>query len=415
MRPPIDLSPDRLKVIDVGSFIAGPFAATLLGDLGAEVIKIERPGVGDAVRHIGPGEAGMSYLWTVEGRNKRSVAIELGHPAGQDLVRSLVGWADVLIENFRPGTMASWGLGYEDLSAINPRLVFVSVSGFGQDGPYAGKAGIDRVGTAFGGLTFVTGYPDSAPVRPGYAVADYMTGAFAAIGALEAVRRRDARGVDGRGEWVDLGLYEPLIRFSEFSIPHYLRDGVVRERMGNLSASSSPSDAYRTADGQWVIVAAPSDSLFTRLAQTIGRPDMLDDPGFATAPERTRRSEVIDGAVAAWVAQRPRHEVLAVFEAAGVPVSPINSVADIAADPQVAARGNIVTVPDHAGRPFPMQGVVPTFRTEPTPIRWAGEPLGASTGQVLGELAGLSTEDVIRLIDEGVLGGESAATTGGTR
>lgn len=394
VRPPLGRDDaDRLRVLDLGTFVAGPFVASILGDLGAEVIKIERPHGGDTIRAIGPGTARDSYLWYIEGRNKRSITLNMATERGRELFLRLAGWADVLVENLRPGTMRGWGLDYDALHDRFPELVYVGVSAFGGTGPMKDLPGVDRVGTAFGGMTYVTGFSDGPPVRPGYAVADYMTGMFGAIGALEAVRRRDRAGGGGGGEYVDVALYESLLRISEFTVPHYLRDGVVRERNGNASPSSAPSGVHRTSDGHWVTVAAPSAQLFERLFTLMGREDLRDDPRCRTSEGRALIAEELDGAVGEWVGQRSRAQAERILGEAGIPVSGINSIRDIVVEPQVEARGNVVRVPTPEGE-MPMQGVVPRLTVKPGTIRWAGEPLGASNEDVYCGLLGLTQAEL---------------------
>jgi crotonobetainyl-CoA:carnitine CoA-transferase CaiB-like acyl-CoA transferase len=406
-RPPIADSPATLKVLDLGIMIAGPVAATILGDLGAEVIKIEKPRVGDLIRHMGPGPAGMSRRWQVDGRNKRSVELDIRTPEGRDIVRRLAQWADVLIENMRPGILDRYGLGYRQLHEVNPRLVYVSSTGFGQTGPLRDRPGYDFTGGAFGGLTYSTGFPDRPPVLPGVAVVDHCTGLFALIGALEALRRRDAPGGTGTGDWIDVGLYEPMLRMAGDSLANAALDGVVLERSGSVPmgdvADNPHAFAYETVDGHFVSVYSITDEQFARFRALLADP-VLDGAEHWTIADRARHAITIDRAVRAWTARHDRATVLHLLTEADVPHSVINSAADILADPHVAARGNLVTVDDFQGNPLPMQGVVPRLHHRPGSVRWSGEPLGASTRQVLSELLGMSAEDIDKLVAAGVAG-----------
>lgn len=403
----------RLKVLDLGRFLAGPVAATLLGDLGAEVIKVERPRVGDPVRYVHPpvpDDPGMSYEWLIEGRNKRSITLDLAKPQGRDLLIRLAQWADVLVENFRPGMMQKWGLSYLDLAAVNPRLVYVSISGFGATGPYSDRLGFDFVGAAFGGLTYVTGYGDRPPATSGFALCDMLAGTFGALGALEAVRRRDTPGGTGRGEWIDLGLYEPILRFATPWIPYFVREGKVRER----ESSMPPQDGrepqvvwgyiYGTRDGQWVAMVPNQhdDSAQNRLLRAIQRADLLDDPRIATRDGARANVRLVDEVIRDWCAKTDLAEVVVTLSGAEIPCSPVNSIADICSDPHVLAR-NLVTVPDRRGRPVTMQGVVPRLVNNPGTIESVGEELGASNQYVYGELLGLDPVQLESLTADGVI------------
>jgi formyl-CoA transferase len=406
-RPPVDQSASRLKVLDAGTIVAGPFAATILGDLGAEVIKIERPDGGDTLRYARTGELGMSNQWLVEGRNKRSVTLNLRTQEGKALLEKLACWADIMVENFQPGTMAKWGLSYEDLRTVNPRLVYVSVSGYGQTGPKSALPGFDQAAAAYSGLTYVCGYPDRPPVCPGYPVADYFCGTFAALGALEAVRRRDV--ASGEGEWVDCALYEPLIRISADVISHYASEGTVRDREGGMPGQNpKPNDVtwgyvYRTADGKWISLTALPDFMFPRLTALLGRPDLQAKEELRTSIGRRHNVHLIDSAIRDWVAERPQAEVLAELTRVDLPHSPVNNVADLMADPHVRAREDIIEVDSEEGSTLTMQGIVPRLVNNPGAVRWPGERLGASNRDVYqgllglsdGELAGLGTAGVI--------------------
>ena len=412
-RPPLGDEPGRLRVLDLGRLLAGPVVATLLGDLGAEVIKVEHPVGGDTQRHVepqAPGDPAMSYGWQVEGRNKRSITLKLSQDKGRDLLLRLAEWADVLVENFRPGVMDRWGLGYEDVRKANRRLVYVSVSGYGQTGPYRERAGLDFVGSGFAGLTYVTGSPDGPPTVPGYPLSDYMAGTFGALGALEALRRRDGAHGSGEGEHVDVALYEPALRFSTPWLSLCAREGRVREREGAAPRlDDEPPTAiwgytYRTRDGRWVslIPVLREDAKQRRLFEAIGRPGFAADERFATNALRTTNYKAIDDAVRAWCAATDAAEVVAVLDRAGLPGGPVNSTADMLADPHLRERG-IRTVPDHRGDPLVMPDVVPRLSGDPGTIRWPGEPLGASNEEVYLGLLGLPPREYAELRAAGVI------------
>jgi crotonobetainyl-CoA:carnitine CoA-transferase CaiB-like acyl-CoA transferase len=396
-----------LRVLDLGTRIGAPFAATLLSDLGADVIKVELPGQGDFMRTIGPFDRGQSLFWAVEGRGKRSVTLDLRKPAGQALLKRLVPLADVVVENFQPGTLESWGLGYEALAALNPGIILTRVSVYGQDGPYRDRPGLDRNGIAMGGLMYITGYPDRPPVRPGLIVSDYLTAVFNAFAILSAVYERDRRGRETgaapRGQWVDLSLYESILRIMEHTLASYDRLGIVREREGNRLRNSAPLDNWETSDGKYVCIIAAGDGLFPRLARAIGREDLLADPRFETMARRAEHGDEINGIVAAWVQARTAREVQDVLERHQVPFGVAYSVADIFADPHVAARGDIETVDDPVLGPVRMQGVYPRFSRTPGAIRRGAPRLGEHNEEVYCGLLGLGAEELERLRQDGVI------------
>jgi crotonobetainyl-CoA:carnitine CoA-transferase CaiB-like acyl-CoA transferase len=374
-----------LRVVEVGTRIAAPFCAGFLGELGAEVIKVEDPAGGDFLRRVGPYEDGYSLSWAVEGRGRRSVTLDLRLPLGQELFRTLAATADVVVENFRPGTMERWHVGPADL---DPRLVFVRISQFGQSGPRAGRPGLDRVAIAFGGLLHITGYPDRPPVRPGVTVADYLTGVFAAGAALAALRQRD-RDPQGRGSVVDAPLYGSILRIMEWTIAAYDRQGVVRERHGNRLEHSAPLDNFPTADGRYVCVVAASDANFARLTEALGRPELRDDPRFAGVAGRADNADAIHEIVAKWCLDRTAEQAERELFAAGVPAAIAYTAADIAGDPHIAARGDLVTVRDPVLGPVRQQAPYPrlsSYRDRPVPD---GAPLlGQHNDEVWGELLG---------------------------
>jgi len=396
-----------LRILDLGTRIGAPFAATLLADLGADVIKVELPGQGDFMRTIGPFVGDYSLFWAVEGRNRRSITLDLRKPAGQALLKRLVPLCDAIVENFQPGTLEGWGLGYEELAAINPAIVLTRVSVYGQTGPYRDRPGLDRNGIALGGLMYITGYPDRPPVRPGVIVSDYLTGVFNAFAILAAIYERDRRarteGVAPRGQWVDLSLYESILRIMEHTLATYDRLGVVREREGNRLRNSAPLDNWQTSDGKYVCIIAAGDGLFPRLCRAMGREDLLADPRFRTMALRAEHGDEVNGIVAAWVRERTSAEVQAILERHEVPFGVAYSVADIFADPHVQARGDIEGVDDPTIGPVRMQGVYPRFSRTPGAIRRGAPRLGEHNDEIYRGLLGLDEAELARLRAERVI------------
>jgi crotonobetainyl-CoA:carnitine CoA-transferase CaiB-like acyl-CoA transferase len=399
---------DGLRVIDVGTRIGAPFCAGLLGEWGAEVVKVEQPRTGDFMRGIGPFVDGYSLFWAVEGRGRKSVTCDLHTPEGQDLFRRLASTADVVCENFRPGTMEEWALGPE---ALDPRLVFVRISAFGQDGPYAGRPGLDRLGVAYGGLLHLTGEADRPPVRPGVTVADYLTGVFAAEAALAALYRRDAgrgadggRGTDGgRGAVVDASLYGSVLRILEWTIPAYDRLGTVRSREGNRLSNSAPLDNYPTADGNYVCVVAGSDANFGRLCRAMGRLDLLEDPRFATLADRARNGDTINGVVAQWTSSLSAAEVEKACVAHDVPVATAYTARDIAIDAHFAARHDLVAVDDPVLGPLRQQAPYPRLVGEGAPVPGGAPTLGQHNREVWCDLVGLTPSELEELQSKGIV------------
>jgi crotonobetainyl-CoA:carnitine CoA-transferase CaiB-like acyl-CoA transferase len=385
-----------LRVLDLGTVVAGPFMATLLGDFGADVLKVELPNRGDMLRHLGPVRNGTSYWFAADARNKRSITLDLRQPAGRDLLLRLVAVSDVLIENFIPGTLDGWGLDAATLRAANPHLIIARASGFGQTGPYRKRPGYDRVGVAFGGLWYQTGDPDGPPMRPGTSIADYLTGTFGALGVLMALYHRDARG--GPAQEIDAALFESIFRVLEFTAVLYDRDGVVRGRVGN-SGPAAPSGAFRTRDGGYVMLAVAEDGMYDRLMRAVGRPDLADEPRYRSAPGRMADRAPIEDAIAAWAARQDLAGALAVLEAAEIPAAPSTTIADIFADPQYAARDDIVTADDPALGPVRMQGVTPKLSLTPGSVRRGAPLLGEHNAEVYGSLLGLTEGDMARLRD----------------
>ncbi len=363
-----------IRVLELGQLIAGPFAGKTLADFGADVIKVEPPGVGDPLRKWRLLREGTSVWWEVQSRNKRSVCLDLRDPADQGTVRGLAREADVVIENFKPGTLEGWGLGWEQLHALNPRLVMLRISGYGQTGPYKDRPGFGVIGESMGGLRYLTGEPGRVPVRVGVSIGDTLAALHGVIGVLMALYHRDARG--GDGQFIDVALYESVFNVMESLLPEYDAFGAVRERAGSALPGIVPSNAYRCRDGRYVLVGGNGDSIFRRLMAAIGRPDLETDPALAHNDGRAAQTGRIDGAIEAWTVERTQDEAIAALEAANVPVGRIYSIADIARDPQYLARGMIVEAATAAGTALKVPGVVPKLSATPGAIRHPAPRLG---------------------------------------
>jgi formyl-CoA transferase len=391
---------DGVKVLELGQLIAGPFAGKFFAEFGAEVIKIEPPEGGDPLRQWRKLHNGTSLWWYVQGRNKKSVTTNLRTPEGQDIVRKLARETDILIENFRPGTMEKWGLGYESLAADNPGLVMLRLSGFGQTGPMRDQAGFGAIGESMGGLRYLTGFPDRPPVRSNLSIGDAIASLHGVIGALMALHHRDTRG--GKGQVIDVALYEAVFNMLESTLPEYDMYGVVRERTGSNLTGIVPSNTYLSRDGQHVVIGANGDSIFKRLMVLIGRDDLAADPALADNAGRATRADELDRVIGEWTARHDADDCVRQLNDAQVPNGKIYSAADIVRDPQYLAREMIrqVTLPDGAALKVP--GVVPRLSDTPGAIEWVGPRLGEHTEEVLGRL-GYSPADIVALRSRGVV------------
>ena len=370
-----------LKVLELGQLIAGPFAGKTLADFGADVIKIEPPGTGDPLRGWRLLREGTSVWWEVQSRNKRSVCLDLRQPEGQEVVRRLAGEADVLIENFKPGTMEQWGLGWDVLHALNPRLVMLRLSGYGQTGPYAHKPGFGILGEAMGGLRHLTGEPGRVPVRTGVSIGDSIAALHGVMGVLMALYHRDARG--GEGQMVDVALYESVFNLMESLVPEYDAFGVVRERAGSALPGIAPSNAYQCNDGGYVLIGGNGDSIFRRLMVAIGRDDLAHDAELAHNAGRARRAAELDAAIETWTLQHTVGEVVQQLDAAQVPVGKIYTAADIVQDPQYQARDMVLDTRTSSGAPLKVPGIVPKLSATPGRLRHPAPALGEHTTDVL--------------------------------
>ena len=388
-----------VRVIEMGQLIAGPFAGKTLGEFGADVIKIEAPGSGDPLRNWRMIKEGTSVWWQVQSRNKRSIALDLRSAEGQDIARKLIAEADVLIENFRPGTLEGWGMGWEALSAINPGLVMLRISGYGQTGPYRDLPGFGAIGEAMGGLRHLTGEPDRVPVRCGVSIGDTLAALHGTIGVLTALYHRKVNG--GKGQVIDVALHEAVFNVMESLLPEYSAFGAVREAAGSALPGIAPSNAYRCNDG-YVLIAGNGDSIFKRLMTVIGRDDLAHDPALADNAGRVVRVAEIDAAISVWTATRPMTEVLALLGGARVPAGKVYTAKDIAEDPHYRARDMILAQSTRDGYDLEVPGVVPKLLGTPGSVRTSAPGLGDDTDGVLREL-GLSEPDIAALRDKGVV------------
>lgn len=372
-----------IRVLELGQLIAGPFAAKMLGEFGAEVIKIEPPGKGDPLRNWRLLHEGTSVWWQVQSRNKKSVSLDLRKPEAQDLIRALVKDVDVVVENFKPGTMESWGLGWEELRAINPRLVMLRVSGYGQTGPYRDLPGFGAIGEAMGGLRHLSGEPGRTPVRVGISIGDSLSALHGVIGILLALRARDQNGA---GQMIDVALYESVFNMMESLLPEYAVFGEIRQPAGSSLPGIAPSNAYRCQDNKYVLIAGNGDSIFKRLMGVIGRPDLAEAPELANNAGRVKHVVMLDDAISAWTGQHPLDVVLGRLNDGQIPAGKIYDVADIAEDPHYQARGMILdgALPD--GTPVKLPGIVPKLSETPGEVRRAAPALGQDTDEVLAGL-----------------------------
>jgi len=390
-----------VRVLDLGTFIAGPHCATILGEFGAEVIKVEPPKTGDSLRRLGTNtDCGDTLVWLSEARNKKCVTLNLASERGRALLRQLAAKCDIIVENFRPGTLEKWGLGYEELKKLNRGAILVRISAYGQDGPMRTQPGFARIAHAFSGLTYLAGLPGGVPVVPGStSLADYMSGMYGAIGALVALK---ARETTGEGQCVDLALYESVFRVLDEIAPAYQKFGYVRERMGADTVNVCPHSHYETRDGKWIAIACTSDAMFGRLAEVMQQPELATPARYGPQALRLAARDEVNRIVAAWVASLDLKTVLKLCADGGVPSSLIYSIADIFEDPQYRARGNIKTTESRAGS-LAVPNVVPRLSATPGQIRWLGEGLGSANDDVYRELLGLKDDDIAGMRETGVI------------
>jgi crotonobetainyl-CoA:carnitine CoA-transferase CaiB-like acyl-CoA transferase len=389
-----------IKVLDIASFMAAPMAAMWLGDFGADVVKVEHPS-GDNIRTWGSTKDDVPLFWKMVGRNKRSITVDLHREAGQDLIRRLVEQVDVVVENFRPGTLDRWNLSVPSLLEINPRLVVLSISAFGQTGPDSPRPGFGTLAEAISGYAHVTGQPDGPPTLPSFGLADSITGLCGAYAVMVALHERDA--ASGLGQHIDLAIYEPLMTILGHFFVEYDQLGVIAERLGSRLPFASPRNVFRTGDDRWVAMSCSGQSIFERSCRAIGRPELIDDPRFVDNRARTTHSDEVDAIFQEWIGRHDQAKVLAVFTEAGAAAAPVYDVSDAFADPHFLARDNLTSVPDAELGHIRMQNVTPKLSRTPGAIRHAGPRLGEHTSEILQGMLGLTAEQVAALEDDGVV------------
>ena len=393
---------DDVTVLDIATFIAGPFAATCLAEFGADVIKIEKPGEGDYLRKLGTeSEAGDTYWWFNDARNKRCITLDLKQEEGKAIFRRMVARADVVVENFRPGTLEKWGLGFDELLAINPRLVMLRVSAYGQQGPKSHLPGFARIAQAYAGLSYITGRPDTPPLIAGSTtLADYLTGLYGAFGIMLALRARERTG---RGQFIDIGLHDGIFRFLDEIAAVYDKTGEVRERMGTETHSSVPHSHYQCGDGTWVAIACTNDKMFARLARVMGRPELAEPDAYGLKKSRVRDRDVVNGIVSEFTGRHDRDEVIRLCSEGDVPCGKVCSIADIFAEEQFWVRDTLMRVPDDRLGDLAVQGVIPKLSQTPGRVKHLGAEMGRDTESVLTDLGGVDAADLERLRAAGVI------------
>jgi crotonobetainyl-CoA:carnitine CoA-transferase CaiB-like acyl-CoA transferase len=394
---------EGIRIIELGAFIAGPFATRILSDFGAEVVKVESP-KGDQIRQWGLSHQGGDSYWSrVQLRNKRSIAVDLHQEEGRQVVRKLIETADVVVENFKPGTLSKWNLSHEEMKALNPRLIVTSVTGYGQTGPYRERPGFGNIAESMGGLRAVTGFPDRPPVRVGLSMGDSIAALYAVIGTLMALYQRDAQeGGPKSGQVVDVALYESVFTLMEGLLPEYVHEGSLRQRQGNTLKAAAPSNVYPTSDDKWLAIGANSDSLFQKLMRLMNREDLAADPALADNPGRVAAVDRIDETIAAWTKQHTCSELVDWLAEAGIPGGPIYDMADIYADPHYRAREMFVPVTTPNGSDIVMPGIVPKLSETPGQIQWAGPDCGADTRDIMAQL-GYATAEIQELEELGAI------------
>jgi crotonobetainyl-CoA:carnitine CoA-transferase CaiB-like acyl-CoA transferase len=389
-----------LRVLDLATIYAGPLAAMLLGDFGADVIKVEHPR-GDPLRTHGPARDGHGLWWKVLGRNKRAITLNLSTPGGQETLRALAAKSDVLVENFRPGIMEHWNLGYDQLSSANPGLIMLRVTGFGQFGPYAQRPGFGTLAESMSGFANITGQPDQPPTLPPFGLADGISGLAGAVAALLALYHRDARG--GKGQVIDLAIIEPILTILGAQPTIYDQLGVIQGRTGNRSGNNAPRNTYKTRDGRWVAVSTSADAIATRVLELVGHPEVVDLPWFKTGRDRALHADELDEMVGSWIGERDADDVSRLFESAGAAVAPIYDIAQIMEDPQFRALGSIIQIDDEDLGLLKMQNVMFRMLDTPGRVRFPGRRIGQDTDAVLTHVLGMSGADIARLRGEGAL------------
>lgn len=392
---------EGVRVLDVSTVIAAPFAAGLMADFGADVIKVEQPDGGDPFRKLGPYCGSEVLRWACMGRNKRCVTLDLRKDEGKKLFLQLVSQCDVLIENFRTGTLDKWGLDAETLRQANPNIIITRVTGYGQTGPYAHVAGFGTPATAFSGMTFITGYKDRPPVSPSFSLVDYITGLYAVMSTMMALYHRDA--LHGKGQEIDVSLYEGVFRMMEILVAEYHKNGRIRQRTPKLSGTSSPGGTYETKDEKWIVLVCSTDRTYEYLTRAMKRPDLLTNPLFATMKSRVENDAAIDAIVREWIGSLTYADLKEIADGEGVPVSLVYSAEDIFTDPHYAARENIIEMPHPTLGTIKMPGITPVFSETPGQVKWVGPRLGEHNQEVYSELLGLNNEQLQQLQSEKII------------
>ena len=390
-----------VRILDVSTVIAAPFAAGLLADFGADVVKVEQPDGGDPFRRLGPYHNGEAMRWAAMGRNKRCITLDLRKEKGKELFLRLVAKSDAVIENFRTGTMDKWGLGYEQLKKANPKVVLTHVTGYGQTGPLKDVAGFGTPATAFSGMTYVTGFKDRPPVSPSFSLADYIAGLYAAMSTMMALYHRDV--LNGKPQEVDVSLYEGIFRMMEIHCADYHKNGIIRQRTPKLAGTSSPGGTYETKDGKWVVLVCSTDRTWEYLTVAMKRPDLLTNPLYDTMKNRVANDASLDVIVKEWIAGYNFTELKDIVDREGVPVNLVYSIEDCFNDPHYQARNNIVEMAHPTLGSIKMPGITPVFSETPGEIKWAGPELGAHNLEVYQELLGLNSADIAALKAEGII------------
>jgi formyl-CoA transferase len=390
-----------IRVLDTSTVIAGPFGAALLGDFGADVIKVEMPGKGDSGRNMGPLYEGKSLRWATFARNKKSITLDLRKEEGKNIFLKLVEKSDIIIENFRTGTFDKWGLDYETLKKANPKIIVIRVTGYGQTGPNAHLAGFGTPATAFSGLTYMTGYPDRPPVNPPISLCDYLAGLYSAYAAMVCIYHRDMN--DGTGQEVDLSLYESIFRMLEGAVALYDKTGKNTERRPSISGSASPSGTFKSKDGKWVVLVCSTDRTFEYFAKGIGRSDLLEDSRFNTNGARVKNNKLVEEIVIDWMSKHDYKEIKSILDEAGAPVSLVYGMEDIFEDPHYAAREDIIQVEHPDFGTLKMPGIVPKLSATPGEIKWIGPKMGAHNQEIYEEMLGLDVAELNALKEKGII------------
>ncbi|WKA58318.1 CaiB/BaiF CoA-transferase family protein [Planococcus shenhongbingii] len=389
---------EGVKVLELGSLIAGPFAARIMGEFGAEVIKVEPPGKGDPIRNWRVVHEGTSLWWYVQSRNKKCITLDLKSLEGKEIIQKLAEEVDIVVENFRPGTLEKWGIGYEDLKKVNKKIIFVRISGYGQDGPYKDKPGFGSIGEAVGGIRHLTGYPELPPTRVGISLGDSVASLYGVIGALMALRHRD---ISGEGQIVDVALYEAVFSLMESMVPEYDHSKIIRERTGSTLPGITPSNIYLCKDGKYVVIGANGDSIFKRLCKCMDREDLSADERFQTNEGRSNYAEYLDGEIMKWTSQHDLKEILIKLDDYSIPSGPIYNVADMMADPHFLARKMIEEVEVEGIGKLKFPGIIPKLSLTPGTTEWSGPALGKHNMEIYKDLVGLSEERIKSLKEQG--------------